>query len=442
MKAFYKKLIVLVLPIAFQNLMISLVSAADAVMLGKLSQDMLSAVSLAAQVTFVHSLFLSALTIGMTILVAQYWGNGNKCAVEKITAHVMLISGIISVIFFIASSFFPQALMRMFTTDDVLIRFGSSYLRIVGVSCLLSGISQVYLCAMKNSGKAFRSMVISSTAVVLNILFNAVFIFGLAGFTAMGIAGAAFATVLCRCVELLWAFSESLGKDRIRLRFMYIFRNDKNLTNGFWRYTAPVLGNELVWGCGFTMYSVIMGHLGSDAVAANSLVNIVKNLVVCFCIGIGNGGGIIIGNELGHKDLGLARKDGDTLLRLSVISGVITGLILPVVSPLIIQVTKLSMQAQGYFKWMSILCACYMVGKSVNSALVAGIFCAGGDSKFGLICDSITMWLVTVPLGFTAAFILHWPIVAVFAIINMDEIIKLPAVLIHYKKYKWVQNLT
>ncbi len=442
MKTFYKKLAVLVLPIAFQNFMLALVSATDAVMLGKVSQNMLSAVSLASQITFVHSLFLAALTIGMTILVAQYWGNGDRVAVEKITAHVMLISGSISAAFSVVSTVFPQALMAIFTSDAALIQFGSSYLRTVGVSYLLSGISQVYLCAMKNSGRAVRSMIISSVTVILNILFNALLIYGLAGFPAMGIAGAASATVLCRCIELLWAFVESLGKGRIRLRFTYVLRNEKSLTSGFRRYTAPVLANELAWGCGFTMYSVIMGHLGSDAVAANSLANIVKNLIVCFCLGIGNGGGIIIGNELGHNDLALARKDGDTLLRLSVTGGIITGMILLAVSPLIVRITTLSPQAEVYFKGMSILCACYLVGKSVNSALVGGIFCAGGDSKFGFICDSITMWLVTVPLGCVTAFILHWPVVAVFAVINMDEVIKLPAVLIHYKKYNWVRNLT
>jgi putative MATE family efflux protein len=442
MKLFYKKLTGLVLPIAFQNFMLSLVSATDAVMLGKLSQNTLSAVSLASQITFVHSLFLAALTIGMTILVAQYWGSGNKTAVEKITAHVMFISGIVSAVFFIVSTAFPRTLMTIFTSDAELIKSGSTYLRIVGVSYLLSGISQIYLCAMKNSGHAVRSMSISSTAVLLNILFNALFIFGLAGLPAMGIAGAALATVLCRGIELFWTAGESLGKDKIRFRPADIFKNEKKLTTSFRRYTAPVLGNELVWGCGFTMYAVIMGHLGTDAVAANALVNIVKNLIVCFCMGIGSGGGIIIGNELGNGELSLARKDGDTLLRLSVISGILTGLVLLALSPFIVRTMDLSMQAGYYFTGMSISCACYMVGKSVNTALVAGIFCAGGDSKFGLICDSITMWLVTVPLGYATAFMLHWPVIAVFAVVNMDELIKLPAVLIHYKKYKWVQNLT
>jgi putative MATE family efflux protein len=442
MKLFYKKLTGLVLPIAFQNFMLSLVSATDAVMLGKLSQNTLSAVSLASQITFVHSLFLAALTIGMTILVAQYWGSGNKTAVEKITAHVMFISEIISAAFFIVSTAFPRALMTLFTSDAELIKSGSTYLKIVGVSYMLSGISQIYLCAMKNSGHAVRSMIISSTAVLLNILFNALFIFGLAGLPAMGIAGAALATVLCRGIELFWTVGESLGKNKIRFRPAYIFRNEKNLTTGFRRYTAPVLGNELVWGCGFTMYAVIMGHLGTDAVAANALVNIVKNLIVCFCMGIGSGGGIIIGNELGNGELSLARKDGDTLLRLSVVSGILTGLVLLALSPFIVRTMDLSTQAAYYFKGMSISCACYMAGKAVNTSLVAGIFCAGGDSKFGLICDSITMWLVTVPLGYITAFILHWPVIAVFAVVNMDELIKLPAVLIHYKKYKWVQNLT
>lgn len=172
----------------------------------------------------------------------------------------------------------------------------------------------------------------------------------------------------------------------------------------------PVLGNEIVWGVGFTMYSVIMGHLGSDAVAANSVANIVKNLVACFGIGLG--------------------------------SGVISGIFLLAINPFVLSVTNLSAQSASYLKWMIVMCSYYMIGKSVNSTIVGGIFCAGGDSKFGFICDTITLWCIVIPLGFAAAFVLKLPVLVVYFIVNLDEMIKLPAVYKHYKQYKWVKNLT
>ena len=441
-KIFYKKLFTLVLPIAFQNFMTAAVSASDAIMLGVISQEALSAVSLAGQIQFVLSLFLAALTIGTTILAAQYWGKGDKVSVEKILAIALKFSSAISLVFFLGTLLIPETLMRIFTPDAGLIAQGAQYLRIVGVSYLLMGISQIYLCIMKNSGYTLKSTVIGSVSMVTNIVLNAVFIFGVWKVPAMGIAGAALATVLSRVLELGWAFTESLRHGRIRLHVKYLVRADRELKGDFFHYTLPVLGNELIWGCGFTMYSVIMGHLGSDAVAANSIANIVKNLIACLCLGLGSGGGIIVGNELGKRNLDAAKDYGDRLCRLSILMGALSGLLLLGLSPLILGFSNLSPAAQGYLKGMLFMCTYYLIGKSVNSTVIAGIFCAGGDSRFGLFCDAVTMWVVTVPLGLLTAFYFKIPILAVYFIINLDEIIKLPAVYIHYKKYNWVRDIT
>ncbi|MCM1135260.1 MAG: MATE family efflux transporter [Clostridium sp.] len=439
---FYGKLVSLVFPIAFQQFMLSLVSASDAVMLGRLNQDSLSAVSLAGQVAFVFNLFLAALTIGASMFAAQYWGKGDRDTVEKILAFVLRFAMIVSAIFFICAEFMPTLLMKIFTSEQRLILYGAEYLRAVGLSYLFCGASQIYLCIMKNSGHAGKSTLISSFAVILNILLNAVFIFGLLGVPAMGITGAALATVTARGAELLWAALDSLREGHIRLRGKYFFSRDKELERTFWKYTLPVLGNELVWGCGFTMYSVIMGHMGTDAVAANSIANIVKNLVVCFCLGVGNGGSIIVGNELGAGKLSLAKEYGGRLCRISVISGVVSGLFLLAISPVIQHFSALSEQAHIYLKWMLIMCSYYLVGKSVNSTTIGGIFCAGGDSRFGFLCDTVTLWAITVPLGCLAAFVLKCPVPVVYFILNLDEMVKLPAVYRHYKKYIWVKDLT
>ena len=442
-RIFYRKLWGLVFPIAIQNLMTALVSASDAFMLGFVSQTSLSAVSLATQIQFVHNLFMLALTIGATTLAAQYWGKGDTDSVEEILAIVLKISMAVSVVFFIAAMFFSGFLMRIFTNDIRLIQAGIPYLRIVSVSYLFMGFSQIYLCIMKNSGRTAKSTIYGSVAVVINIGFNVIFIFGLAGFPAMGIAGAALATTVSRALELLLTIYENMHRSLVCVRLKYIRNSSKKLKKDFWHYTTPVLGNELVWGCGFTMFSVIMGHLGSDAVAANSVANILKNIIACVCNGIGIGAGIIVGNELGKGEMERATEYGNRLFKLAVFAGAVSGLILLAVSPVLrIFTGSLSAQAHSYLKNMMYICTYYMIGKSVNATVIAGVFCAGGDTKFGLKCDAVTMWVILIPIGMITAFVQKLPIMVVYFIISMDEIIKLPAVYRHYKKYNWVRNLT
>lgn len=442
-RIFYRKLWGLVFPIAIQNLMTALVSASDAFMLGFVSQTSLSAVSLATQIQFVHNLFMLALTIGATTLAAQYWGKGDTDSVEEILAIVLKISMAVSVVFFIAAMFFSGFLMRIFTNDIRLIQAGIPYLRIVSVSYLFMGFSQIYLCIMKNSGRTAKSTIYGSVAVVINIGFNVIYIFGLAGFPAMGIAGAALATTVSRALELLLTIYENMHRSLVCVRLKYIRNSSKKLKKDFWHYTTPVLGNELVWGCGFTMFSVIMGHLGSDAVAANSVANILKNIIACVCNGIGIGASIIVGNELGKGEMERATEYGNRLFKLAVFAGAVSGLILLAVSPVLrIFTGSLSAQAHSYLKNMMYICTYYMIGKSVNATVIAGVFCAGGDTKFGLKCDAVTMWVILIPIGMITAFVLKLPIMVVYFIISMDEIIKLPAVYRHYKKYNWVRNLT
>ena len=441
-REFRKKLLSLVLPITFQQFMLAVVSASDALMVGVIGQDLLSAVSLASQITFVYNLFLAAMTIGTSMFAAQYWGKGDKDAVERILGIVLRSSMSVSFVFFLGATFLPEYLMRIFTPDPELIHYGVQYLQIVGITYLLCGISQIYLCIMKNSGLASMSMIISSTAAFLNIVLNAVLIYGLFGAPRMEAAGAAAATAIARAAELLWVFWELRKTGRVKIRFLYIRKPDQGLKKDFWHYTLPVLGNELVWGGGFTMYSVIMGHLGTDAVAANSIANIVKNLIASLAGGIGNGGSIMVGNELGAGRLEMAKAYGKKLCHIAVVSGILSGIFLLLISPLVLQVTDLSPKAEGYLKWMLVMCAIYMVGKYVNGTTIGGIFCAGGDSRFGFLCDAVTLWCFTVPVGLLAAFVLKWPVLAVYSIVNSDEIVKLPAVYFHYGKYKWLKDLT
>lgn len=442
-KTLVKKLLVLVLPMALQNLMASLVSASDALMLGFLNQSSLSAVSLAGQVQFVLSLFLGAFTIGESVLAAQYWGKGEKHRLEEILGIVLRFSILVSFLFTMAALCAPDLLMRIFTNDEELIRLGASYLRITSFSYFFMGISQIYLCIMKNTGRALLSTLYSSSSVILNIIINAILIFGLLGFPKLGIAGAAIATSISRGVELALILFENVRQKEIRIRMKHILRPPSWLQKDYIHYTWPSLANQVIWGCGFTMTSVIMGHLGTDAVAANSIAQIAKNLTACLCLGIGTGAGIIIGNELGQGNLAQAKKTGNKLCIISLITGASSCVILFACIPVIQGFAgTLSPQAQDYLRFMLFVCSYYLIGKSFSATVIGGIFSAGGDTRFGLICDTINMWAIIVPVGCIAAFVLHLPVPVVYFLLNLDEFTKMPLEIWYYRKYRWVKNIT
>ena len=435
-----KEIVRLALPIALQQFMTALVGACDAIMLGKLSQDAMSAVSLATQVTFVFNLFMFAFMAGENMFVAQYYGKGDYTGISQVFSLVTKICGCIAVVFLAGALFFPEQLMRILTNEETLIVLGSEYLRVIGISYVFSGIAQIFLAIMKNCGAVNMSTLINGVMVILNIVLNAVFIFGLSGFPKMGIKGAALATVLATVVQFLWSVGYVLC--RIRAVKFSLRSCEKKLFGRFWQKAVPLLINNLAWGIGFSMYSVIMGHLGTDAVAANGIANISKNLVVCFCLGLGNAGSIIVGNRLGADRLQEAKEAGGTLTRTAIIAGVVSGLVLIALSPFITKMVDLTPTARGYLQKMLLICSYYIAGKSVNCMTIGGIFAAGGDSKFGMLCDSVTLWCITVPLGCICAFILKLPVMVVYFVLNLDEIIKLPVVYKHYKKYKWIKNLT
>lgn len=396
------EIIRLALPMALQQFMTALVGACDAIMLGKLSQNAMSAVSLATQVTFVFNLFMYAFVTGENMFVAQYYGKGDYKGISKIFSLVTKACGVVAVIFLIGTFFFPRQIMAVLTNEEELITLGSEYLRVIGISYLLSSIAQTFLAIMKNCNAVNVSTLINSVMVILNIILNAVFIFGLFGCPEMGIRGAALATVLATVVQVVWSVGYVLG--RIQSVKLNLHRCEREITSHFWQKAIPLLINNLAWGIGFSMYSVVMGHLGTDAVAANGIANISKNLIVCFCLGLGNAGSIIVGNRLGANRLEEAKEAGGLLTRTAIIAGILSGLVLIILSPFITRMVDLTPTACGYLQKMLLICSYYIAGKSVNCMTIGGIFAAGGDSKFGMLCDSITLWCITVPLGCICAF--------------------------------------
>lgn len=442
-KKLYSSLFTVVVPIAFQNLMTSLVSASDAFMLGFLNQDSLAAASLAGQVMFVYSIFFIAFVFGCNVLAAQYWGQKDKVTSEAVLAITMRYSLFVGAVFSLSAAVVPQYIMRFFTSNTELISAGSDYLRTVSVSYILTGFTQTYFGIMKICDRAKLSSVIGSLAVVVNILLNGLLIFGIGPFPEMGIRGAALATVLARVFETICVSAAVAGKKCLPIRVGMIFHfPDKALHKSYWKYTIPLLINQIGWGGGVTMYSVIMGHLGSDATAANSIAGIVRSMIASLCWGIASGVGIILGGMLGRNECEKAKQAGGSFVRFSIYIGAASGVVILALTPLVLRLMHLAPQAQYYLKYMMLMSAYYIIGNSLNSTIIAGIFPSGGDTRFGMWCDVITLWCVVVPLGMIGAFVLKLPVLAVAFILTLDEFVKIPAVYHHYMKYKWVKNIT
>ena len=439
---FYSKLKTLSLPIAFQSLMLSAVAAADALMLGRIAQEEMTAVSLATQVQFVQNMFILAVTAAGSILGAQYYGKNDMPTVRKLFSMILRTSGLISLVFFLSCELIPGYLMHIFTQDPALVEIGSAYLRIAGWSYMITGVSQCYLAMFKITERVKLTAVISSVAVVGNVLLNAVFIFGLFGIPAMNARGAALATTLARSVELALCVLFSLKKDYIKPDIKGFFTGDRLLGRDFLAQCIPLLGGSLLWGVGFTGYTAIIGNIGSDAAAANSVSAVVRDIICCVCNGIGSAAGIMVGNELGAGKLELGRAYGLKLIRISWVVGFASTAVVLALTPVVVRMVKLTDEAQKYLTGMMIIMAIYMIGRCVNTITINGVLDGGGDTVFDMYSLAVTMWGIAIPLAILGAFVFHWHVFAVFACTCLDEVGKIPWVMVRVKKYKWVRDLT
>jgi putative MATE family efflux protein len=321
-KLFAKSLFTLVFPIVIQNFISALVSSADIFILGAIGQRAISAVSLAAQYHFVFNLFIAGLTIGVSMLASQYWGKKDTAAIEKILGIGVRLSFFIAIIFFFGSLFFSKALMLVFTSDPELIETGSEYLMAVSPSYLFMGIAQIYLCILRSTERVKIGTLINSAALILNVCLNTLVVFGFFGFPKLGVRGVAWATSAAWGIDMIWCIAESARNKTVRLRPSAVFRRSGILFNDFMHYSLPVLANELVWGTGFTMYSVIMGHMGSDMAAANSVSTAVRNLAIAASLAVASGGGILLGKEMGQQQMEKAKKDAARLCKTALVCGI------------------------------------------------------------------------------------------------------------------------
>ncbi len=442
-REFYKKVLVLVLPMALQNLINVGVTAADVVMLGKVGEDVLSGSSLAGQVQWVMSLVFFGLASGASVLIAQYWGKKDIETIEKIIGITLRCSLITGVIFTAASWVFPVQIIRLFTNEPAVISEAVKYLRIVSCSYIIISFTMMYLNVIKSVEKVVVSTVVYSISLVFNIVLNYTLIFGKFGMPAMGIEGAAIATLLARILELgitvVYAWKMNTA---VKFRIKHLFVKDRLLWNDFVKYATPVILNELLWGAGYSANTAIMGHMGSSAVAANSVAHTIRQLSMVVSFGVGNATAIMMGKAIGEGREDIAKDYGRRFVNLSLMTGIAGTVLILVIRPFVVHFMGFEAETSGLIYFFLLVMAFYVIGQSYNSTCIVGVFRSGGDTKFGLYVDIGCLWGGSILLGALAAFVFHAPIHVVYLLIMSDEFIKVPLSYWRYRKKKWLNNVT
>lgn len=440
---FAKTVIALVLPMALQNLINVGVQAADVVMLGRVGEIAISASSLAGQIYFIMTLIFFGLTSGAAVLTAQYWGRKDINTIEKILGLALRAALCVSAVFTVAAILFPKALMHIFSNEPEVIKDGAVYMRIVAFAYIPAAITMVYLNVMRSVERVIISTVVYLVSLIVNVLLNAVLIFGLFGFPAMGVKGAAIATAAARYCELVIVLCYALFMNKtVRIKIKNILKTEKVLMADFVKYALPVTLNELMWGGGISVINAIIGHLGSSAVAANSVAQVVRQLAMVVTFGVANATAIMLGKTIGEGREELAKVYAGRFIKITILLGIAGSVLILSISPLIMKFMTLGADANEKLFQMLMVMAYFVIASGFNTVLIVGVFRAGGDTKIGLILDCATLWGVAILFGFIAAFVLKLPTLAVYLILTSDEIMKVPFVIKRYKSCKWLKNVT
>jgi putative MATE family efflux protein len=448
-KAFYRRVLMLSWPVAVQNLIISSMGMLDSFMVGTLGEQYLSGVTLANTVFFVLMLVLFGLQSGSSILIAQYHGKGDPRAINKVLGIGISLSIAVSFMVALAVFLFPRQVYSITTNDPELVAIAADYGRIVAFSMVFHGAAMIYLAAQRSMENPRPGMIILSVSVVISTFLNWVFIFGNLGAPAMGVQGAALATLLARVFELAVTIIFALRAKGFRLQFDAILRPGKLLFKDFFRFSLPVVVNETAWGFGFSVYAVIFGHLHSAAaaLAAFTIAMNVERVLSAIYFGVGHAAAILVGKELGAGRRESAYTTGVTMLLLAAGFGIAAAgvmaifsstVILPVMfpmwgaSPLTVEIGRI----------MLLIMALSIPFRAFNFCNIVGVLRGGGDAKGGMWIDLISMYGVGLPLAAVAGLVFHAPATMVYLVMSLEEFFKTFPGLWRFGKKKWLRNVT
>ncbi len=440
---FYKNVLRLMLPLAAQNLINVGVSATDVLMLGTVGEKVLAGASLGGQVQFIMTLIFFGLSSGASVLIAQYWGKGDVPTIEKIMGISMKISVGVALAFTVATLVFPASIMGLMTGDGEVIEQGVIYLRTVGFSYLFMAVTTAYLNTLRSVECVTVSVVIYLTSLIANIIFNWVFIFGNLGAPALGVAGAAIGTLGARIIEFIMVIVYDRKYNSVfKFKLSFLRTGNRFLTKDYIGFSMPVVINELLWGSGVAVMTAILGHIGSSVTAANSVVQVVRQLAMVLAMGVANSTAIMLGKVIGEGKIDRARQYGERFRRLSIGVGLIGSVIVIIARFIILATMNFTDETKGYVSMMMFVMVYFVVCQAYNTDIIVGILRAGGDTKAGLLIDVGTLWCVALLFGAIAAFVWKASVTAVYVILLSDEVLKLPITTWRYKKRIWLKDVT
>ena len=443
-KEFYKLLFSITLPIAAQNFITFTVSMADSLMLGKLGETTLSAANLANQLFFILMIITFGVTSAAMVFASQYWGKGDIYSLKRIITIMLRIAFVISTVATALALCTPEFVMSWYSDDAEVIKEGADYLRIVGWIYPVYSVTNAMVCIFRCAHEIKISIAVYLTSLIVNVFFNWVFIFGNLGSPAMGVRGAALATAIARIAEfiILIIYLAAFEK-KIHYTFADFFVPVKDYVKDFVKTGAPVILNETVWSIGSSTLSMIIGHISTEFVSANSIANIIWQCVWVMISGMGNATAVIIGNAIGMgKDKAYINKMAQSVIVVAGIMGVIAaGIILLIRGP-VINFYEVEQSTKDLAMDLIVSYALILVLQSMSVQYVVGIFRGGGDTKFSMFIDTAFLWIFAIPLGAYAGLVLKLSPPIDYLVLRCDEVFKCFAGLIHMKKGRWVRDVT
>ncbi len=442
-KDFLITVLSIALPIAMQNIISFGVNAMDSVMLGKLGNVAVSGANLGGQPFFLLMIIGFGLAGGGSVLIAQYWGKGQRDVIKRIMRISMLFATLIAVIFTVVCFFFPRTVMRLFTTEEDVLRASASYLKVVSVGFVFYSIANNYMASLRAVENVKMSTAVYAMSFFVNVFFNYVFIFGHFGAPALGIVGAAVGTTISRffefgCVMVYMYFFEK----KIGYKVHTMFKIDTRLISDFIKHSLPVMGNELMWGLGAVVTNMIMGRIGSTFVTANSITGVIGQLAQVFIFGIANASAVICGKIIGSGDFDRAQRGACTLLLLALLFGFFgMGLVFVLRTPFLSIYDVTSRAKEAAYNMMTVLAVIQPV-RAIDSVDIVGILRGGGDTKLALILDAGSMWFINIPMGILTGLVWKIPPQYIFLAMRSGSFVSISISLPRVLSGKWIRNVT
>lgn len=421
-KVFLKNLGYLAIPIILQELLNSSVNIVDTFMIGRLGSASVAAVGLGNQIFFLFMLLCFGINSGASIFMGQYWGKGDVKSIHKVMGISFLMALFAAGVFCMGAVCFPEALMKIYSKDNEVVMLGASYLRVIGFSYFLTALIVIINGALKVTGQTRQPMFTTLISLLSNVILNYIFIFK----CNFGVQGAALGTLLARTIELSCQLIFSFRFKRpIATNIKSYFKIERTFIKPLLVITMPVILNEFVWALGTSIYNIAYKYSGTVAQAAVQIAGTVQNLFVVVGMGVGAACGIMLSNALGAGDIQKAIKYARKCMVLAVALSLVMGVILAIFSPYIVECFKVDQEARIFAYKMLLVVSVGMVFKTFNYTSIVGILRSGGDTKFCLLVDACSVWLIGVPMAFLGSKILGLPIYITFAMVYLEEVAKL-----------------